>query len=154
MSDIRTAKSLLNLSISSVFNKCQSENIFERRLGFSFILSDRKESSLDFINRKSKCLNDFKKSVDTNDINISAFEKRLKECINKDYRKRGIENRIAFYLKHKINIIFGIILILLIYLFALNGRYKPIGNSEYGLYKDTWTGKIHSAFMEYGKNPQ
>lgn len=42
----------------------------------------------------------------------------------------------------------------MLYLFALNGRYKPIGNSEYGLYKDTWTGKIHSAFMEYGKNAE
>src|SRR5574344_80749 len=132
MSDVCTARGILNLSISSVFNKCQSENIFEKRLGFSFIHL-REESSLDFNNRKAKCLNDFKKSIDINDVNISTFKERLVDYIYKDYRKREIRNRVVFYLKHKISIVFGIILAFLIYLFVLNGRYKPMGGVEYGI---------------------
>lgn len=150
MSDVRTARGILNLSISSVFNKCQSENIFEKRLGFSFIHL-REESSLDFNNRKAKCLNDFKKSIDINDVNISTFKERLVDYIYKDYRKREIRNRVVFYLKHKISIVFGIILAFLIYLFVLNGRYKPMGGVGYGIYIDSWTGKIHSSLVEFEK---
>lgn len=151
MNDFIIAKGILNLSIGSVFNKCESEKIFEKRFGFSFIHLSKEESSLDFINRKEKCLNDFKKSVDTSDINISTFEKRLKEYIKKEYRRKEIKNRLAFYLKNRVNIIFGIIIIILIYIFALNGRYKPIEGATYGIYIDSWTGKVHSSLIEFEK---
>jgi hypothetical protein len=51
----------------------------------------------------------------------------------------------------RVNIIFGIIIIILIYIFALNGRYKPIEGATYGIYIDSWTGKVHSSLIEFEK---
>ncbi len=39
----------------------------------------------------------------------------------------------------------------IIYLFALNGRYKSMEGAGYGIYIDSWTGKIHSSLVEFEK---
>jgi hypothetical protein len=131
-SDEDTAKNLVVMGIDKLYNPKSTQNIIDKywnkRVVYGFTV----------VPENAQAVQQFRKTIDlTSPINVAQKE-RLKDTVRK-IKLRKPTKELKIETKWWLSLIFIAILVVG-YLFALNGRYHYIGGSQFAV--DKWTNTV------------